>query len=176
MGYTNFNFQCLKTFEEKNYKRTVLLTCHVPIFCTSNYCGISQHANIDVLFFLSLRPCHILLYKKLRYYVRSDWLRWVFAWGYVNLVVTSRCFAFRVLIRQPRIWKSFWVENLTSYFIYSFLCQLKLGKTLQTSCVIFFFCLSWHFKRENSVFWKASFCKTKTDHVRKTLCTILCDW
>ena len=32
----------------------------------------------------------------------------------------------------------------------------------------FFFRLSWHFKRENSVFWKASFCKTRTDYACKT--------
>ena len=99
--------------------------------------------------------------------MHSDWLRGVFAWEHGNMIVTSRCFAFRMLIRQPRIWKSFWVENSTSYFIYPFLCQLKLGKSLQKSCVIFFFCLSWHFKWENSVFWKASFCKTKYFATRK---------
>ena len=38
--------------------------------------------------------------------------------------------------------------------------------------VSIFFRLSWHFKREKSVFWKASFCKTRTDYaciVDKTL-------
>ena len=30
------------------------------------------------------------------------------------MVVTSRYFAFRALITQPRIWKGFWVENSTS--------------------------------------------------------------
>ena len=34
-----------------------------------------------------------------------------FAWEYVNIVVTSRCFSFRVLITQARIWKSFWVQS-----------------------------------------------------------------
>ena len=40
------------------------------------------------------------------------------------------------------------------------------------------FHLSWHFKREKSVFWKASFCKTRTDYECKTLCkcTRLCNW
>ena len=43
-------------------------------------------------------------------------------------------------------------------------------------CVNFFFRLSWHFKQENSVFWKASFCKTRTDYACKTSWTRLCDW
>ena len=34
--------------------------------------------------------------------------------------------------------------------------------------VSIFFRLSWHFKWEKSVFWKASFCKTRTDYVWKT--------
>ena len=52
----------------------------------------------------------------------------------VNMVVTSRCFAFSMLhvITQAQIWKSFWVENLTSLFnLYPFLHRLKLGKSLQ---------------------------------------------
>ena len=40
----------------------------------------------------------------------------------------------------------------------------------------FFFLLSWHFKREKSVFWKESFCKTGTDYASKTSCIRLCDW
>ena len=42
--------------------------------------------------------------------------------------------------------------------------------------VSIFFRLSWHFKREKSVFWKASFCKTRTDYASKTSWTSLCDW
>ena len=34
--------------------------------------------------------------------------------------------------------------------------------------VSIFFRFSWHFKREKSVFWKASFCKTRTDYACKT--------
>ena len=30
------------------------------------------------------------------------------------------------------------------------------------------FCLRWHFKREKSIFWKASFCKTRIDYACKT--------
>ena len=42
------------------------------------------------------------------------------------MVVTSRCFTFRALITQARIWKSFWVQNSTSLLyllIPSSLCQ-----------------------------------------------------
>ena len=39
--------------------------------------------------------------------------------------------------------------------------------------VSIFFRLSWHFKREKSVFWKASFCKTRTDYACKTSCKTL---
>ena len=34
--------------------------------------------------------------------------------------------------------------------------------------VSIFLRLSWHFKRENSLFWKASFCKTRTDYECKS--------
>ena len=97
--------------------------------------------------------------------VRALWLaeRSVFAWEYVNMVVAS-CFAFRALITQARIWKSFQVKTRQVYFIYPFFRRLRLGKSLQRKCVNFYR-LSWHFKREKSVFWKASFCKTR-----------LCDW
>ena len=39
-----------------------------------------------------------------------------------------------------------------------------------------FLCLSWHSKREKSVFCKASFCKTRTDYACKTSWTRFCDW
>ena len=42
--------------------------------------------------------------------------------------------------------------------------------------VSFFLRLSWHFKRGKSVFWKASFCKTRTDYTCKTSWTRLLDW
>ena len=151
--------------------------------------------------------------------------------------MSLRCFAFRGLITQAQIWKSFLVQNSTSLlYLNPFLHLLKLGKSLQTSCVnffffawtdilgeknpyfgkhllhgcdvtkmfcfswanhtstnlkkffssklnkftlfkpipssaetwkiftnklcqFFFFCLNWHFRREKSVFWKASFAK-----------------
>ena len=42
--------------------------------------------------------------------------------------------------------------------------------------VSIFLRLSWRFKLEKSVFWKASFCKTRTDYACKTSWTRLCDW
>ena len=42
--------------------------------------------------------------------------------------------------------------------------------------VSIFFRFIWHFKREKSVFWKASFYKTRTDYECKTSWTRLCDW
>ena len=54
-----------------------------------------------------------------------------------------------------------------------------VGWNLENRCeesVSIFFRLSWHFKREKSVFWKASFCKTRTDYSCKTSWTRLCDW
>ena len=119
-----------------------------------------------------------ILNYKITKIVRVLWLaeRRVFAWDYVNVVVTSRCFAFRALITQARIWKSFWVENSTS-LLHLPIPYLKLGKSLQTYCVGFYFCLSWHLKREKSVFWKASrVCKTRTDYGCKTSCTRLRGW
>ena len=52
------------------------------------------------------------------------------------------------------------------YFIYPFPRWLKLEKSLETCCVNFFR-LSWHFKREKPVFWKASFLQTKIGYAYK---------
>ena len=82
------------------------------------------------------------------------------------MVVTSICFAFRALITQARIWKRFWVEKFVDKFIYPFPRRLKLGKSSETGCVNFFR-LSWHFKREKPVFWKASFLENR-DWLRAT--------
>ena len=53
-----------------------------------------------------------------------------------------------------------WKIRRQVYFIYPFPRRLKLGKSLETCCVNFFR-LSWHFKREKPVFWKASFLQNK---------------
>ena len=85
-----------------------------------------------------------------------------------------KCFAFCALIMQARIWKSFSDQNSTSLLLlHPFLCWLKRGKSLETSCVTFFG-LSWHFKREKSVFLESIFLQNKNwlcmqDFVYKTL-------
>ena len=104
---------------------------------------------------------------------RSDWPRGVFAWEYANMVVKSRCFGFRALITQARLWERVWAENLDKFtlFRYPFPRRLKLGKSLETCCVNLFR-LSWHFKREKPLFWKASFLQNK-DWLRvQASCTI----
>ena len=96
--------------------------------------------------------------------MHSDWPRGVFAWEYANMVVTSsRCFPFRVLITQAQIWTVFELKTRQVYFIYPWFPRwLKLGKASQTSCVKqSIFHLSWHFKEEKSVFWKAFFLQNK---------------
>ena len=71
------------------------------------------------------------------------------------MAVTSRCFAFHVLITQARIWSK--IRQV--YFIYPFLCRVKLGKSLQTCCVNFFFAKADILSE--SVFWNASFLQNK---------------
>ena len=88
----------------------------------------------------------------------------MFAWEYVNMVVASRCFAFRMIIMQAWIWKNFLVEHSTILRnIYPFPRRLKLGKSLQNMLCQFFFSLnmSWHFKWEKSIFWNTSFLQNK---------------
>ena len=59
--------------------------------------------------------------------------------------------------------------------IYPFPRRFKLEKSLET-CSVNFFPLSWHFKREKPVFWKASFLQNK-DWLRvQASCTRLRDW
>ena len=85
------------------------------------------------------------------------------------MVVTSRCFAFRALItRADEFENVFEFKTRQVYFIYPFLRRLKLGKSLQTNCVIFF-SLKLTFNREKSVFW--NFFQTSTDYACKTSCT-----
>ena len=108
---------------------------------------------------------------------RSDWLRGVFAWEYVlNMVVASRCFAFRAIITQARIWNSFQVQNSTSLLYLPIPSSAETWKIVTKKVCPFFFRLSWHFKREKSVFCKASFCKTRADYACKTSWTRFCDW
>ena len=57
--------------------------------------------------------------------------------------------------------------NKFTLFTHSFVCWNL--KNSYKEGVSIFLRLSWHFKREKSVFWKASFCKTRTDYACKTL-------
>ena len=63
------------------------------------------------------------------------------------MVVTSRCFAFRALITQARIWKRFWVEKFDKFTLFT---HFLVGWNLKHSVPIFFR-LSWPFKREKPV-------------------------
>ena len=53
------------------------------------------------------------------------------------------------------------------YFIYPFPCRLKLGKSLETCCVNFFFAWADILSEKNPYFGKHLFCKTKTDYAHK---------
>ena len=79
-------------------------------------------------------------------------------------------------ITQVRILKKFSSSKLDKFtlFTHSF-----VGWNLENRYkegVSIFPRLSWHFKREKFVFWKASFCKTRSDYSCKTSLTRLCDW
>ena len=73
--------------------------------------------------------------------------------------------------------KKFLSSNIDKFtlFTHSFV-GWNLENLYKQAVSIFFFRLSWHFKWEKSVFWKASFCKTRTDYARQTSCTRFCDW
>ena len=54
------------------------------------------------------------------------------------MVVTSRCFAFRALITQARIWKSFWVQNSTSLLYLPITSLAETWKVSYQQTVSFF--------------------------------------
>ena len=81
-------------------------------------------------------------------------------------------FGVRVLITQAQIWKSFLVKNSESSLYLPLPRQLKLGKSLQTYCVNFFWLL---LSEKNLNFGKHLYCnKTRNDYACKTSCTRLC--
>ena len=102
-------------------------------------------------------------------YARSDWLRGVFAWEYVNMVVASRCFAFRALITQARIWKSFRVQNSTSLLYLPIPSSAETWKIVTKKVCQFFFAKADILSAKSPYFWKVSFSKTRTDYACKTL-------
>ena len=88
------------------------------------------------------------------------------------MVVSSRCFAFRALITRARIWKRCWVQNSTSLLFLPIPSSAQTCKIFTNKLWQFLFRLSWHFKREKSVFW--NFLQNKNwlrvqDFVFKTL-------
>ena len=85
-----------------------------------------------------------------------------------NMVVTSRCFPFRVLVTQARISQRFWVQNSTSLLYLPIPSSAETWKIFTNQLCQFCFRLSWNLKREKSVLWKASFSKTRTDYAYKT--------
>ena len=89
------------------------------------------------------------------------------------MVVASSCLAFRALITHARILKKFSSSKLDKFtlFTHSF-----VGWNLENRYkegVSIFLRLSWHFKREKSVVWKASSCTARTDYAWKTSWTRL---
>ena len=74
------------------------------------------------------------------------------------MVVTSRCFAFRALITQARIWKRFWVENFDKFTLFThFLVGWNLENLYKHALSILFSLELTDFKREKPEFWKVSF-------------------
>ena len=68
--------------------------------------GVRYALPPPVLLFSRILYC--TAFYKITKIVRPLWLaESVFAWGYVNMVVASKCFAFRALITQAQIWKRF---------------------------------------------------------------------
>ena len=144
-----------------------LSTFGLVFFVLKSLLGIARQWSVKNFAILSLKPrshVRILIYRtwaigchKITKIVRALWLA---ERSVCMRVCTSRCFAFRALIPQARIWKSL--------LFCSFLRRLKLGKSLQTKSVSIFFRLSWHFRGEKSVLWEVSFCKTRTDYA--------CNW
>ena len=59
---------------------------------------------------------------------------------------------------QAQIWKSFLVENSTSFLYLPIPSSAETWKILKHAVPIFFHS-SWHFGWEKSIFWKASFLK-----------------
>ena len=80
--------------------------------------------------------------------------------------MSLRCFAFRWLISQAQIWKRFFSSKLNKFTLFNHSFVSWNLENLYKQALSIFFCLSWRFKWKKSVFWKASFCKTRTDLIR----------
>ena len=85
------------------------------------------------------------------------------------MVVTSRCFAFRALITEARIWKSFWVENLTSLLYPPILSSAETWKIFTNMlCQFFFFAYADILIKKNLYFGKLFFFSQNKNH-RQTI-------
>ena len=76
-----------------------------------------------------------------------------------------------------KIWKRFLSSKLDKFTFYITIpSSAETWNIFTNKLCQFYFRLSWHFKGEKSVFWKASVFKTRTEYARKPSCTRLCDW
>ena len=91
----------------------------------------------------------------------------MFAWEFVNMVVTSRCFAFRALITQARICKRFWVEKLSKFTYLPISSSVETWKIYRNMLCQFLFAWADILSEKTLYFGKHFFCKTKTDYVYK---------
>ena len=100
------------------------------------------------------------LFYKITKIVRTLWLAERSVWMRVcKHGFDVRCFAFRALIRQARVWKRFSDQNSTSLLYLPIPLSAETWKIFKNKLCEFFFCISWHFKREKSVFGKHLFAK-----------------
>ena len=100
--------------------------------------GVRYALPPPVLLFSRILYC--TAFYKITKIVRPLWLaESVFAWGYVNMVVASKCFAFRALITQARIWKSFRVQNSTSLLYLPIPSSAETWKIVTKKVCQFFF-------------------------------------
>ena len=136
--------------------------------------SVTKYCNINVCMLRS--SINIQLYKITKI-VRALWL----AERSVCMRVCKhgcgvKMFCFSLAINPSTNLKKFSNSKLHKFtlFTHSF-----VGWNLENPCkegVLIFLRWSWHFKLEKSVFWKASFCKTRTDYSCKSSRTRLCDW
>ena len=89
------------------------------------------------------------------------------------MVGTSRCFAFRALIRQAQIWKRSRVENSTSLLYLPIPSSVETWKISPKHALSIFFAIFFDISSEKiPYFRKPLFCKTRTDYASKTLCCV----
>ena len=78
-----------------------------------------------------------------------------------------RCFAFRALMTQARIWKRFWVEKLNKLLYLPISSSVESWKIFRNMLSQFFFAWADILSEKNPYFGKHLFCKTKADYAYK---------